>query len=45
MTKVYAVRVHRHGGPEVLRYEEVEVGGPGPGEAWVKHTRCRGFRT
>jgi NADPH2:quinone reductase len=38
MTKVYAVRVHRHGGPEVLRYEEVEVGRPGPGEARVRHT-------
>src|SRR5262245_8162722 len=36
MTKVYAVRVHRHGGPEVLRYEEVEVGSPGPGEARVR---------
>ncbi|MFZ1105847.1 MAG: quinone oxidoreductase [Hyphomicrobiaceae bacterium] len=37
MTKVYAVRVHQHGGPEVLRYEEVEVGRPGPGEARVRH--------
>jgi NADPH2:quinone reductase len=32
------VRVHRLGGPEVLRYEEVEVGAPGPGEARVRHT-------
>ncbi len=38
MTKVYAVRVHEHGGPEVLRYEAVEVGKPGPGEARVRHT-------
>jgi NADPH:quinone reductase len=38
MTKVHAVRVHRLGGPEVLRYEEVEVGRPGPGEARVRHT-------
>jgi NADPH2:quinone reductase len=38
MSKVYAVRVHRLGGPEVLRYEEVEVGAPGPGEARVRHT-------
>jgi NADPH2:quinone reductase len=38
MTKVYAVRVHRHGGPEVLRYEEVEVGRPGPGEARIRHS-------
>jgi NADPH:quinone reductase len=38
MTKVHAVRVHELGGPEVLRYEEVEVGAPGPGEARVRHT-------
>jgi NADPH:quinone reductase len=38
MTKVYAVRVHQLGGPEVLRYEQVEIGRPGPGEARVKHT-------
>lgn len=38
MTKVYAVRVHQHGGPEVLHYEQVEVGEPGPGEARVRHT-------
>ena len=38
MTKAYAVRIHQHGGPEELRYEEVEVGKPGPGEARVRHT-------
>lgn len=38
MTKVYAVRVHQHGGPDVLRYEQVDVGEPGPGEARVRHT-------
>jgi NADPH:quinone reductase len=37
MTKVYAVRIHEHGGPEVLRYEQVDVGKPGPGEARVRH--------
>ncbi|MCY4489279.1 MAG: quinone oxidoreductase [Deltaproteobacteria bacterium] len=31
-----AVRVHELGGPEVLRYEEVETPEPGPGEALVK---------
>lgn len=36
--KVYAVRVHKLGGPEELRYEQVEVGAPGPGEARVRHT-------
>jgi NADPH2:quinone reductase len=38
MSRVYAVRVHRTGGPEELRYEEIEVGAPGPGEARVRHT-------
>jgi NADPH:quinone reductase len=33
-----AIRVHAHGGPEVLRWEEVPVGDPGPGEARVRHT-------
>jgi NADPH2:quinone reductase len=38
MSRVHAVRIHRNGGPEELRYEEVEVGEPGPGEARVRHT-------
>lgn len=33
-----AIRVHAHGGPEVLAWEEVPVGDPGPGEARVRHT-------
>jgi NADPH2:quinone reductase len=33
-----AVRIHAHGGPEVLTFEDVEVGSPGPGEALVRHT-------
>ncbi len=36
MTK--AVRIHRAGGPEVLVWEDVEAGEPGPGEARVRHT-------
>ena len=35
---IYAVRIHRHGGPQELRYEAVELGPPGPGEARVRHT-------
>jgi NADPH:quinone reductase len=35
---VYAVRIHTPGGPEELRYEPVEIGAPGPGEARVRHT-------
>ena len=38
MTKVYAVRVHKLGGPEQLRYEPVELGEPGRGEVRVRHT-------
>ena len=30
-----AVRVHAYGGPEVLRYEEVDEPRPGPGEAVI----------
>ena len=33
-----AIRIHEHGGPEVMRLEEVDVGEPGPGEARVRHT-------
>ena len=29
---VHAIRVHKHGGPEVLQWERVEVPAPGPGE-------------
>jgi NADPH:quinone reductase-like Zn-dependent oxidoreductase len=32
-----AVRFHETGGPEVLRYEDVQVGEPGPGEVRVRH--------
>lgn len=31
-----AIRVHECGGPEALRYEEIDVPSPGPGEALVK---------
>ena len=33
-----AIRIHEHGGPEVLRYEDVEVGKPGPGQVRLKQT-------
>lgn len=32
-----AVRLYEHGGPEVLRLEEIEVGDPGPGQVRVRH--------
>jgi NADPH2:quinone reductase len=34
----HAIRIHELGGPEVLCWEEVEVGNPGPGEVRVRHT-------
>ena len=36
MTK--AIRIHQTGGPEVLRWEDVELKDPGPGEAQIRHT-------
>ena len=32
-----AIRIHKNGGPEVLQWEEVPVGDPGPNEARVRH--------
>ena len=32
----HAIRFHKTGGPEVLQWEEVAVGDPGPGEARVR---------
>jgi NADPH2:quinone reductase len=37
---VAAVRVHKTGGPEVLTYEDIEVGAPGPGQVRVKQHAC-----
>jgi NADPH:quinone reductase len=36
MTK--AIRIHSNGGPEVLRWEDIEVAPPGAGEARIRHT-------
>lgn len=33
-----AIRIHETGGPEVLRWSEVEVAEPGAGEICIKHT-------
>ena len=35
MTK--AIRIHDYGGPEAMRWEDVDVGAPGAGEALVRH--------
>ncbi|MGH8187504.1 MAG: quinone oxidoreductase family protein [Steroidobacteraceae bacterium] len=34
---MHAIRIHRHGGAEVLQWEAVEVGEPGPGEVRLRH--------
>ncbi|HJV07357.1 MAG TPA: quinone oxidoreductase [Chromobacteriaceae bacterium] len=34
----HAIRFHQTGGPEVLSYEAVSVGEPGPGEVRLRHT-------
>jgi NADPH2:quinone reductase len=33
-----AVRYHKQGGPEVMQYEDVQVGDPGPGQARIRHS-------
>lgn len=34
----YAIRIHEIGGPEKMRWEQVEIGNPGPGEVRVRNT-------
>ena len=36
--KTNAIRMYEYGGPEVMRYEEVELAEPGEGEARIRHT-------
>ena len=36
--KCNAIVAHQTGGPEVMQWEEVEVGDPGPGEALIRQT-------
>jgi NADPH:quinone reductase len=35
---VHAIRFAKTGGPEVLEWQEVEVGKPGPGQVRIRHT-------
>ena len=35
---VKAIRFHEFGGPEVLKYEDIDIGDPGPGELRLRHT-------
>src|SRR5215470_15844270 len=32
----HAIRIHQTGGPEVLQWDEVEVGDPGPGQVRLR---------
>jgi NADPH2:quinone reductase len=38
MTK--AIRIHETGGPDVLRFEDVDIGHPGPGEVRLQQKAC-----
>jgi NADPH2:quinone reductase len=38
MASTHAIRFHQTGGPEVLRWEEVAVGDPGPGEVRIRQS-------
>src|SRR5271170_7993271 len=35
---IHAIRIHKTGGPEVLSWDEVELGKPGIGEARIRQT-------
>lgn len=35
---MHAIRIHETGGPEVLRWETVDIGDPGPGEVRIRQT-------
>jgi len=34
---VHAIRIHQHGGPEVMKWEEIDVGEPGEGQVRIQH--------
>jgi NADPH:quinone reductase len=34
----HAIRIHEHGGPEKMQWEEVQVGDPGPGQVRVRNS-------
>ncbi len=34
---INAIRIHEHGGPDVLRWEQIELPAPGPGEVRLRH--------
>jgi NADPH:quinone reductase len=36
-TRVHAMRIHENGGPDVLRWEAIDLPDPGPGEVRIRH--------
>ena len=36
--RTFAIRIHERGGVDVMRWEEVETGEPGPGEVLIRNT-------
>ncbi len=36
--KTMAIRIHEHGGPEVMKWEEIDIGAPGDNEIRLRHT-------
>ena len=38
MATTHAIRIHQPGGPEAMKWEEIELGAPGPGEMLIRNT-------
>jgi NADPH2:quinone reductase len=38
LMKTHAIRIHAYGGPDVLRYEEIDLADPAKGEARIRHS-------
>jgi len=36
--KTHAIRIYEYGSPDVLRYEDIDLPEPGPGEVRIRHT-------
>lgn len=34
----HAIRIHAPGGPEVMQWEQIDIGNPGPGQLRIRHT-------
>ena len=41
--KTHVIRVHKYGGPDVLKWEEADIGEPGPGEIRIKQMAIAGI--